>query len=434
MTSTRPPAGPRGHTRTGTPAGRRRIYYGWWILAGSVVAMALGSGVSFWAFGFYVEPLEAEFGWSRARVSVAFSLALLASGLSGPLVGRWIDASGPRSAILVGAVLTALSYFLLATTQSLWQWYLYSAINAITRQLMFFMPFMALIPRWFDRRRGMAVSLLGSGFSLGGFAVVPLMGFVIGEFGWRGGMVFSGAVVAAVFLPLGIWLIRNDPAEVGAAVDGLPPDPLVDGRAVMPAGLTLRQAMRTPQFWMLSFALTLFFYGMFGWLVHQVPFYMSVGISLGAASGLVSLTAGLGIIARICVGVVADRIRRFESIALALSGLLMASMVTLWLDSGAAGIAVFIVFWVAGSSGGPLMESMLLTRTFGIAHFGSILGTVVVVETFGQILSPTIAGAIFDATGGYDAALLVFAGTYLAALVLFALARRMSPPTIPQRA
>jgi sugar phosphate permease len=434
MTSTRPPAGPRGHTRTGTPAGRRRIYYGWWILAGSVVAMALGSGVSFWAFGFYVEPLEAEFGWSRARVSVAFSLALLASGLSGPLVGRWIDARGPRSAILVGAVLTALSYFLLATTQSLWQWYLYSAINAITRQLMFFMPFMALIPRWFDRRRGMAVSLLGSGFSLGGFAVVPLMGFVIGEFGWRGGMVFSGAVVAAVFLPLGIWLIRNDPAEVGAAVDGLPPDPLVDGRAVMPAGLTLRQAMRTPQFWMLSFALTLFFYGMFGWLVHQVPFYMSVGISLGAASGLVSLTAGLGIIARICVGVVADRIRRFESIALALSGLLMASMVTLWLDSGAAGIAVFIVFWVAGSSGGPLMESMLLTRTFGIAHFGSILGTVVVVETFGQILSPTIAGAIFDATGGYDAALLVFAGTYLAALVLFALARRMSPPTIPQRA
>jgi sugar phosphate permease len=432
MTSTQPPVRPptpvETPVATGVPARRPGVYYGWWILGGSVVAMALGSGVSFWAFGLYVEPLEAEFGWSRAGVSLAFSLALLASGFAGPLVGRWIDVRGPRSAIIVGAVLTALSYVLLATTQSLWQWYVYSALNAVVRQLMFFMPFMALIPRWFDRRRGMAISILGSGFSLGGFAVVPLMGFVIAELGWRGGMLFSAAVVAALFIPLGVWLIRNDPADVGASMDGRPPEPLPDGQVRVAPGLTLGQALRTPQFWVLSFALTLFFYGMFGWLVHQVPFYMSVGISLGAATGLVSLTAGLGIVSRICMGLLADRVRRFESVAMALAALLTASMVALWLDSGAVGIGVFVAFWIAGSSGGPLMEAMLLTRNFGVTHFGSILGAMMVIEMGGQILSPTIAGAIFDATGGYDATLLMFAGTYLGALVLFALARRMPPP------
>ena len=86
----------------------RSVYYGWWLLAGSVVAMALGSGVSFWAFGLYVEPFEDDFGWSRAEVSFAFSIALLSGGVAGPLIGRWIDVRGPREVILVGAVMTLL--------------------------------------------------------------------------------------------------------------------------------------------------------------------------------------------------------------------------------------------------------------------------------------------------------------------------------------
>ena len=420
------PAGLRASFQVLT--GRRHVYYGWWLLAGSVVAMALGSGVSMWAFGLYVEPLEAQFGWTRAEVSFAFSISLLTSGLFGPLIGRWIDARGPRSAILVGTVLTALTYLLMATTQTLWQWYLYNAINAIVRQLMFFFPFMALISRWFDRRRGIAISVLGSGFSLGGFAVVPLMGVVLGAVGWRGALVFTAIAITAVFLPVGTWLIRNRPSDVGAHVDGLPPEPLIDGRSRAENGMTLGQAARTPMFWVISLALMLFFYGMIGWLVHQIPFYESIGISRGAATAVVSAAAGLGIIARLILGVVADRIERFEGVAMMLAALLAGAMAMLWLNSSPIGIAVFVTLWIAGSSGGPMMEALLLTRSFGVAHFGTILGAVAAVETLGQILSPTIAGAIYDATGSYDWALVMFVSTFGASLVLFALARRMPPP------
>jgi len=408
--------------------GRRRVYYGWWLLAGSVVAMALGSGVSMWAFGLYVEPLERQFGWTRAEVSLAFSLSLLTSGLFGPLIGRWIDARGPRSAILVGTVLTSLTYLLMATTQSLWQWYVYNAVNAIVRQLMFFFPFMALISRWFDRRRGIAISVLGSGFSLGGFAVVPVVGVVVGAVGWRGALVFTALAIAAVFLPLGAWLIRNRPSDIGVFVDGLPPEPLIDGRSRAEHGMTLGAAMRTSQFWVISFALMLFFYGMIGWLVHQIPFYESVGISRGAATAIVSVSSGLGIVARLALGVVSDRIDRFEGAAMVLAALLAGAMAMLWLNSSMIGIAVFVTLWIAGSSGGPMMEALLLTRSFGVAHFGTILGAIAAVETVGQILSPTIAGAIYDATGGYDWALVMFVGTFTASLVLFAVARRMPLP------
>lgn len=408
-------------------SGRRNVFYGWWLLAAAVVSMALGSGVSFWSFGLYVEPLEAEFGWSRAQVSFGFSLSLFVSGIAAPLVGRWIDTRGPRSAILVGAVLTALSYLLLAFTNSLWQWYLFSSINAIVRQLMFFMPFMSLISRWFDRRRGVAISILGAGFSLGGFVVVPLMSAAIGEYGWRAAFTISGAAIALLFIPVGWFVVRNSPADVGAEVDGAPPPD--DGLPSPPLeGLTLREALRTPLFWTLSFALMLLFFGMFGWLVHQVPFYESVGISRRDAALIVSLSAGLGIGTRLLVGAFADRVPRFEVVAVALVILLIAAMVTLSISTSTAAIALFLVFWVGGTAGGPIIEALLLTRAFGVAHFGTILGAVVVVETLGQIISPTITGAIFDRTGSYEIAIFVFIGTFSGSLVLFLIASRLPRP------
>lgn len=392
--------------------------------------MALGSGVSFWSFGLYVEPLEAEFGWSRAEVSAGFSIGLLVSGLIGPFVGRAIDVRGARVVILVGAVLTAVTYVLLATTDSLWQWYVYSSINAIFRQMMFFIPFQALVSRWFDRRRGVALSVLGSGFSLGGFVVVPIMGFVIEQVGWDGSFVFSAVAIAVVFLPIGLFLVKNSPADVGAMVDGDPAP--ADGQAPpMVGGISLGRALRTPNFWLLAAALMLFFYGMFGWLVHQIPFYESEGLSRRTASLIVATAAGGSIVARLLFGIVADRIRRFEYAAIGLAGMLLAALLTLLLNTGPAGIAVFLMFWIAGASAGPMMEAMLLTRTFGVAHFATILGAVVVVETGGQILSPTIAGAIYDRTGSYDWALVMFICTFTASAVLFTVAARLPSPYSP---
>ena len=408
-------------------SGRRKVFYGWWLLAASVAAMALGSGVSFWAFGLYIEPLEAEFGWSRAQVSLGFSAALLVSGVSGPLVGRWVDVRGPRSAIIVGATLTALSYLLLATTSSLWEWYVFSSINAVLRQLMFFIPFMALISRWFDRRRGIATSILGTGFSLGGFVVVPWVRLAIDELGWQASFVVSGALVAVVFLPIALFVVRNSPAEGGLLPDG---EVRLEGAParIPEVGMTLREALRTPLFWVLACGFMSFFFGMFGWLVHQVPFYESVGISRGMAAFIVSGAAGASIITRLIAGALADRAGRFEVVAIGLAVVLIAAMVTLSISTSTPAIVLFVGLWIIGTAGGPMMEALILTRAFGVTHFATILGAVVVVETVGQILSPTITGAIYDATGAYDLALLLFIGTFSVSLVLFAIASRMTHP------
>lgn len=408
--------------------GADRFYYGWIILAGSVLAMAVGSGVSFWAFGLYVDPLESEFGWSRAEVSAGFSASLAISGLSGPFIGRWVDARGPRSAILIGATMTSLTYLLLATTSSLWQWFLYLSINAVFRQLMFFIPFQALISRWFDKKRGMALGILGTGFSLGGFVVLA-MNVAIEEFGWDGSFVFTAVVVLVLYIPLTLVILRNNPADVGAYIDGESHEAAEVRRAAGPLrGMTMQQAIKTPLFWLLALAMALFFFGVFGWLVHQVPFYESVGRSRETASLLVTITAAGGIFARLGFGFIVDRFPRVELAAMGLLTFLSAAFIALIIDSSWAGISVFMMLWIVGSGGGPLLEPLLLTRAFGVAHFATILGMLGVVETIGIISSPTIAGAIYDATGSYDLAIVTLVAALGGAFLLFALAVRLPQP------
>ena len=413
-------------------SGRRHVYYGWWVLAVGTIAMALGSGLSMSSFGLYVGPLEREFGWTRAEVSLGFSASVLAGGIAAPLVGHWVDSRGARSSILAGAVIVVISYVLLASTQSLWQFYLFHAVHAVGRQMMFFLPFQSLMSRWFQRRRGIALSVLGSGFSLGGFLVLPLVALMIGEVGWRGAYLFAGGLVAVFFLSAGLLVVRNRPSDVGEYVDGDEPGAGTtpeDRHALQPLeGMTLREAARTPLFWICALGFMLLFFGMMGWGVHQVPFYESVGISRATATLIVSLSAGASIVARLTMGVVADRFERFEVVVVFLLGLLMMAMLTLLVSTSAPAIALFLLLWVVGVSAGPMVESLVLIKAFGLRHFGSILGAMLVIETTGQILSPSLAGAIYDSTGSYDGALVMFMTVFAMGLALFVIASRMQTP------
>ena len=404
------------------------IFYGWWILAASAAALTLMSGVTFWSPTLYIGPLESEFGWSRAQVTGGYSVAFLMMGFSGPLVGRWVDARGSRLVLIAGGVLVGASFLLLARTSSLWQWYLFLSINTAFRQLILFLPIQSLVSRWFVRRRGFALGVLAAASAVGGLVIVPVLRLIIDTYGWETSFVVTGAAVALLFIPLGLFVVRDTPAEMHTYPDGEPPPALEPGATAPPEGVTLSTAIRAPIFWALTAALGVFFFSFFGFMVHLVPYYESVGVSRGSAATLVAIMAGFTIFARLAIGAFADRIDRVERLAMALCTLLMAGMVTLLLDSTLAGISVFLVLFILGSGAGPVLQPLLVMRTFGTSHYGTILGTSIVVQTASMTLSPVIAGAIFDATGSYDRVLVMFLVTFGVALSLFYLASRLPQP------
>ena len=258
---------------------------------------------------------------------------------------------------------------------------------------MFFIPFQAVTSRWFDRKRCAALSILGTGFSLRGFIVLPLVALVIEAADWRVGFVFSGALTAVVVLPIAIVILRNRPEDVGATVDGMPQETREPSQR-SGVGMTLGQAIRTPMLWVLALALMLFFYGLIGWTVHLIPFFESRGLSRETAALLASVSSGAGIVARLALGMFIDRYQRFEVPAAVLIGLVVCAMSSLLIDSGWVGILGFLMLWVIGTSAGAMAEALTLTRASGLAQFPTILGAVVVIETAGEILSPSLVGDI----------------------------------------
>ncbi|MDP6100926.1 MAG: MFS transporter, partial [Dehalococcoidia bacterium] len=278
------------------------------------MVLIFSHGMSFYLIPVMLPHLIGEFGWSRAEVSLGFSLSLGLSGLAAPMVGRWVDRRGPRSAIILGATATAGTYLLLATTENLWQWYLYMSLNGLLRHFVFIIPFMALLARWFDRRLSVAGAVLGAGLMVGGMLVVPVMRVLIDSLEWQGAFVVAGVSVLVVVPLLAVTVIRDTPADVGELPDGVPrPEGQSPGEMPGPTGgLSLRAALHTRLFWALTLGMTLYPFGMVTWVAHSAPFYESVGLSPGTAAFLISLSAALAIPPRLLAGHFADRISNLE--------------------------------------------------------------------------------------------------------------------------
>ena len=404
----------------------RAVPYRWYLLASAVLSMGVGSGVLSWPFGLYIGPVEAEFGWTRGEVAAGYSMMAGGSALTAPLVGRWIDRRGAREVLIAGGAAAALSHALLATTGELWQWYAYWAISGAARQLVLFLPFHWLIARAFVERRALALSLLGSGASAGGMAAVPALQMLIDSAGWRTSVILSSATICIVLVPVGYFIVRNVPAEVEVSRDGDSDWRQPGAGMVLAAGHSLGAALRSKHFWVAAAAFAVLFFGFTGVRVHQVPLFVSLGLSRESAALITGATAGLGIGTRIACGYIGDRVARFD-LALAVMCLAMAGgCVALLADGGLSGIVVFTILWLFGSAATALGESVLLVRMFGAEHFATLFGTITVIEYAGIMVSPALAGKLFDASGSYGSALLLFACTFTLAAGLFGLLARLT--------
>ena len=146
----------------------RQIYPGWWLVSGVTVVMGMVALMSVWTYGIYLEPLQSEFGWSQTTIGAAFSVTFAISGLASVLVGRLVDAFGPRRVMIIGTAVTTGAYLLFSQVQELWQFIAVLTALAFFQVWTFYIPLTSLVTRWFSRRRATAMAIATSGFGIGG--------------------------------------------------------------------------------------------------------------------------------------------------------------------------------------------------------------------------------------------------------------------------
>ena len=406
----------------------RRIYYGWYVLFGMVVALVVAEGLTLGSLSAYTEPLEQRFGWSRAEVSMGFSVTVGTIGLFAPIIGRLIDVVGPRRLMLIGAPLCAVAFSLLAFMTQLWQWYVYLGVSSLALGLVAYMPAQALAVRWFDRRRAVALSIIGASVWMGQLIMLPLVQLIITRLGWGDAFLYSAMLIVGAYIVAFIF-VRDHPREGESDAPATTLGTAAPAQPVVLSGLTIGQAIRTPLFWTLVLGLMLLYFVVFGWLSQGVPYYRSVGFSDTWSAQIVSLTAGGAVVWLLTAGTQIERFRRPERVASACALFVCASLITLYLTGGSIpGVSIAVVLYVVGFAAAPPLEALMLSRAFGLKNFATIMGTAFMFQTIAIVFSPIVAGSIYDRNGNYDLALIIYAICVAASCVVFLVASRLPQP------
>ena len=201
---------------------RPKIFYGWWIVLVSILTRSLSGGFYFYGFSTFFIPLINEFGWTYARISIAFSLRSVEEGFIAPLVGFLVDRYGSRKLMIPGMIVMGLGSVLLSRTSNLWTFYLFFTILVVAFSFTGGVALFAPIAHWFKKRVSLAMGLMVCGYGASG-VMTPLLVWLIGTYQWRTTLVIAGIMVWSLGIPLAL-VIRHKPEPYGYLPDGESPE------------------------------------------------------------------------------------------------------------------------------------------------------------------------------------------------------------------
>ena len=381
----------------------------WWLVIVGCITHAVNTGLSYFGMSAYFPSFEREFGWSRTAISGAFSLARIESGLLGPMEGYVTDRVGPQRMIFIGLFLCVGGFLALSLVDSLPMLYAVIVLGIVLgSSLGYNMPISVLIAKVFRERRSLAFGIFRMGPGISG-PMVPLVGWMIGLWGWRSAAVISGCVLLAIGFPLAC-VIRKIYTQEEAGIVSLEsseanskdsPHSSIDPQ------FTLKQALRHRSFWLLSSAMGMRHLVIEGVSVHFVILLVDRGWSTEAASTLLGISALIGAPARIGMGWLGDLLDKRRLVM----GLLLALSVSVLLMGYTAQAFVFttcMIIYSLAYGGLAALQEPIRADYFGTRAFATIQGMSRSVVTAGTFLGPIIAGFFYDVTKSYTIAFGVF--------------------------
>ncbi|MBM2824681.1 MAG: hypothetical protein HW402_345 [Dehalococcoidales bacterium] len=400
---------------------KNRFFYGYVIVATALLLNLLLASVHF-TFGIFFKPVSIEFGWTRAATSGAFTFYNIFLGALFIITGRINDRFGPRLLLTASGLLLGLGYVLMSSINAIWQLYLFYGVIVAAGMSGGFVPLLSTLARWFVKRRGLMTGLVLAGGGIGQ-SVSPLVtSWLIATFSWRTAYIIIGITVF-VLITLLAQLLRRDPSQVGQIPYGTK-EATGEGKTWEHGGLSLRQAMSTKRFWQYCLATICAQFGIGVMVVHSVPHAIGLGMSPTSAASVMTTMAGVGIAARLILGVVSDKIggkRILVAMCLLMSIALLglASTRTVW------SLYLLAAVFGFGFGGFVAVMSPLVAQLFGLTAHGAIFGVSIFGGSLAAGIGPLVAGAIFDATNSYSLAFLVAGVLGLGAFTLALFLRPM---------
>ena len=401
------------------------FFYGWLVLAATLTVGFVQVASRNPLLSVFIKPMTAEYGWSRAEVSLMAGVGFAIGGVVAMAVGPLMDRYGPRRFIVAGVAVLGLSFMAISGVSAAWQFYVLLSLGRLAD-----MGFMELggsvaVANWFYRRRGRALGFYSVATRVG-TATWPLLAQVfIVAYGWRTGWLAVGAGVLVVALLPAALLLRRRPEDMGLAPDGLPsglPELSKAGAAKVETSFSLRQALRTPAMWLLTVANCLALMVAIAINLHMYPRLTDAGLPESVAIVALTMVAVLSGVGALIWGFVVERLHVRWTMPLVMTLCAIGLVLLIVARTPAMAYAYAVVYGLALGGYLSLVPTMWATY-FGRESLGAIRGFTFPLLQLLSALSPVFAGWVYDVSGDYTWAFIPFAGMYVVAAALVLLAR-----------
>lgn len=389
-----------------------RIFYGWYLVAASVLANTIFSAAYFQGFGVLILPIERAFGWDRWVISAAMSLRQLESGIVSPAVGFLLDRFSARKLIFWSAVISGFGFIGLGFTAGIATFFLCFVIISLGASgVSHAVTWPVIISRWFHRKRGLATGLAVTG-PIFGSPIVILNTQIEQAYGWRvvlfvyGGLILLGVTLLSM-------LVRDRPEPYGLRPDGDPPEERSAESETIPSfcradpGLTFRAVLRTKEFWLFTSYLSGTFAINSAVQGHMIPYFQQdIGLSAAWAAVVMSVVFIISGIGRIGGGYLLDRVdyRLVLAIVAAMMGFGLLYLQVLGAKSVLETLPFALMFGVSFGCLVP-MRGTVGSIMFGTRAIGKVLGLLQGGPIAAGVVGPMVMGMIFDLHGNYSAAI-----------------------------
>jgi MFS family permease len=410
--------------------GVKNLHYGWVIIIASA-GILITYGIIMYSFGVFLKPMTDSLHLGRGTISGALSFTIIFSGAAGVVCGRLVDKYNPRLIITVGAILSGLSYILTSLVTSLWQLYLIWGILMGTGSAFCFIPIMAIIPRWFSKRRGMAMGIAMAGSSVGGIIAPLLTQTLISASDWRRTYLILGIIITALATPLAQF-IKASPQQAGLKPYGGEATAEAKQLQAPQAEMSVGQALRTSIFWLFGLVQLGFFFCMVTVMVHIDAHATDMLIPVVVAASILSFISGISAVGRLSIGFVADRIGGRLTLTVCLS-LMTLAIVWLLFTNKVWMFYLFAVVFGLGNGGFLTLVPLVTVELFGLTSLGVIVGALTFVGMIGETIGAPLSGQIFQLTNSYSLAFIIAASICAMAVILsLTLLRYKSKPVMAQ--
>ena len=390
------------------------IYYGWVIVFVSFVTLGIAFGV-WYSFSVFILAVIKEFGWSRAAASSIFSFFILSHSVMGFAAGYLQDRMGPRIVIPAGTVFLALSLVLTSRCQNLWQFQLsYGILAGSAMSFLGFVSHSAFIPKWFERKRGLALGIAMSGIGFGMLLIVPYAERLISEHGWRNAYLYLAGIVFFIIGPINLLLTRRGPADVNQYPDGDLPDSKVQAEKphrilkVMDPDWAakdwdIKSAAKTHRFWFLVGAFFSVAFANQSVLLHAVSSMVDSGMDRTTAAYFFGIAGISGSGGKILFGYLSDIMGRektkFVSDLMAVLGI--GALMAVSFVKGPMPLLFGVLFGMGYGAVAPLIPAITADIFLG-KNFGKIFAVIAIGGGMGGATGSYVSGLLRDLSGNYE--------------------------------